>query len=66
MKNPFMSIFLSNANRIAGTIRGQAIAAVKRESAKNAKEITKEMTKAWTDALVVPVTVRRKRRTVKK
>jgi len=62
MKNPFMSIFLSNANRIAGTIRGQAIAAVKRETAKNAKE----MTKAWTDALVAPVPVPRKKRTTKK
>lgn len=54
MKNPSMSIFLSNANRVAGTIRRQAIATVKRETEKNAKE----MTKAWTDALVSPVLAR--------
>jgi hypothetical protein len=47
MKNPFMSMFLSGANRMAGAARGQATAAVKREAAKN----TRQMTKAWTDAM---------------
>ena len=47
MKNPFMSMFLSGANKVAGSARAQATAAVKRESAKN----TKQMTKAWTDAM---------------
>ena len=42
-----MSMFLSSANKIANTARGQATAAVKRESAKN----TRQATKAWTDAL---------------
>ena len=36
MKNPFMSMFLSGANKIAGSARAQATAAVKRESAKGA------------------------------
>ena len=48
MKNPFMSLFLSGANKIAGATRAQATAAVNRELAKNAKQ----MSKAWTDALV--------------
>ena len=48
MKNPFMSMFLSAANKVAGSARAQATAAVKREAAKN----TKEMTKAWADALM--------------
>ena len=30
-KNPFMSMWLSGANRIAGTIRGHASAQVKRQ-----------------------------------
>jgi hypothetical protein len=48
MKNPFMSLFLSGANKIAGSARAQATAAVKRETAKNAKQLSK----AWTDALI--------------
>ena len=30
-KNPFMSLFLSQANRMAGTLRGRAIAQTKRQ-----------------------------------
>ena len=65
MKNPFMSMFLSAANKVAGSARAQATAAVKREAAKN----TKEMTKAWTDALTpkAPKTAApRKRKTTRK
>nr|WP_315214348.1 hypothetical protein [uncultured Duganella sp.] len=50
MKNPFMSMFLSQANRVAnqvaGSARAQATAAVKRETAKNMTQ----MTRVWTDA----------------
>jgi hypothetical protein len=50
MKNPFMSMFLSQANRVAnqvaGSARAQATAAVKRETAKNMTQ----MSKAWTDS----------------
>jgi hypothetical protein len=31
-KNPFMSMWLSAANRMAGTLRGQATAQVKRQA----------------------------------
>ncbi len=62
MKNPFMSMFLSSANKIAGSARAQATAAVKREAAKN----TREMTKAWTDALLPKAAPARKRKTTKK
>lgn len=48
MKTPFMSLFLSGANKIAGSARAQATAAVKRETVKN----TKQMSKVWTDALL--------------
>ncbi len=62
MKNPFMSMFLSGANKIAGSARAQATAAVKREAAKN----TKQATKAWTDALFPAMAPSRKKRATKK
>jgi len=62
MKNPFMSMFLSGANKIAGSARGQATAAVKRETAKN----TRQMTKAWTDALIPGAAASRKKKAAKK
>ena len=62
MKNPFMSMFLSSANKIANTARGQATAAVKRESAKNARQATK----AWTDALMPKAAAPKKRKSTKK
>lgn len=62
MKNPFMSMFLSQANRIgnqvAGAARAQATAAVKREAAKN----TKQMTQLWADALLGAAAPARKKR----
>jgi hypothetical protein len=62
MKNPFMSMFLSSANKIAGSARAQATAAVKREAAKN----TRQATKAWTDALVPKAPVPQKKKATKK
>jgi hypothetical protein len=61
MKNPFMSMFLSGANKIAGSARAQASAAVKREAAKNARQVTK----AWTDALLAPGAPRKRKRAPK-
>ena len=57
-----MSMFLSGANKIAGSARAQATAAVKREAAKN----NREMTKAWTDALLPKAAPARKRKVAKK
>ena len=62
MKNPFMSMFLSGANKIAGSARAQATAAVKREAAKN----TREMTKAWIDALAPSAAAPRKKKATRK
>ena len=62
MKNPFMSMFLSSANRLAGSARAQATAAVKREAAKNVRQ----MTTAWTDALIPARVTPRKRKKVGK
>lgn len=43
-KNPFMSMWLSQANRIAGTVRGQATAQARRQ-------INAAVTKATNDNL---------------
>ena len=62
MKNPLMSLFLSGANKIAGSARAQATAAVKREAAKN----TRQATKAWTDSLMPKAAAPRKKKAAKK
>ena len=48
MKNPWMSMYLSAANRIANTARGHATTAVKREAAKN----TRQLTQVWFDSFL--------------
>ena len=58
MKNPWMSMYLSAANRIANTARGQAMAAVKREAAKN----TRQLTQVWFDSFLPAAGQPRKRR----
>ena len=62
MKNPFMSMFLSGANKVAGAARAQATAAVKRETAKN----TRQATKAWTDALTPKAAAPKRKKAAKK
>jgi len=62
MKNPFMSMFLSAANKVAGSARAQATAAVKREAAKNARQ----MTNAWTGGLLSPLATQRKKKRARK
>ena len=45
-KNPFMSAYLSAANRVANTARGKATNEIKRQS----KRQTTSMVNAWVDA----------------
>ena len=47
-KNPFMSMWLSSANRVAGSIRGQAAAQVKRQSAQATRQASNDWMKLWT------------------
>ncbi|OBV39652.1 hypothetical protein [Janthinobacterium psychrotolerans] len=61
MKNPWMSMYLSAANRVASTARGQATAAIKREAAKN----TRQLTQVWFDSLLPPAGRPRKQRKAK-
>ncbi|MEO6564871.1 MAG: hypothetical protein ABIO63_02455 [Casimicrobiaceae bacterium] len=74
-KNPFMSMWLSTANSMMGSARGQATAAVKRETRKATANATtagmNQIVSFWADALKPPVpktsasTPARKRRKVR-
>ena len=60
-QNPFMSMWLSTANRMAGSFRGQAAAQAKRHAKTALTKATNENIKLWSDA-VTPAAVRSKRR----
>lgn len=53
-KNPFMSLWLSEANRMAGSLRGQATAQVKRQVKAAVTEATNENIKRWSAAVAPP------------
>lgn len=61
-KNPFMSMWLSSANRIAGSLRGQATAQVKRQAKAAVTEATRENLKLWCGAPKPPAARSRRRR----
>ena len=60
-KNPFMSLWLSSANRIAGSLRGQATAEVKRQVKAAATEATNENIKLWSAAVSAPAAKKARR-----
>ena len=47
-KNPFMSMWLSAANRTAGTARGHATAAAKRQVATAQADVMRQIVDFWT------------------
>jgi hypothetical protein len=49
-KNPFMSMWLSAANRTAGSLRGRATAQAKRQVNAAVTKATTENLKAWSAA----------------
>ena len=59
-KNPLMSMWLSGANAIAGSIRGQATAQVKRHAATAMTQATNDALKIWTNAMTPPAPTRPK------
>lgn len=61
-KNPFMSMWLSTANRMAGSIRGQATAQVKREVKAAASEVANENVKLWAAAVSGPAAKKTRKR----
>ncbi len=61
-KNPFMSMWLSGANSIAGSARGRAIAASKRQASTMMTRGANEVVRFWTGALTAPTPKKKKRR----
>lgn len=61
-KNPFMSLWLSGANAVAGSLRGHATAQAKRESTRAMNQLTKDMLAAWTVGWPAPTRQTRKRK----
>jgi hypothetical protein len=53
-KNPFMSMWLSTASRMAGSIRGQATAQVKRQVKAAVTEAANEKVKQWSSSATGP------------
>lgn len=61
-KNPFMSMWLSAANRAASTVRGHATAEMKRQAKTAAATITRETIKAGSAALKPPAAKKTRKR----
>lgn len=47
-QNPFMSMWLSSANRVAASTRGQVAAEVKRQAATATRNANNDWIKLWT------------------
>jgi hypothetical protein len=60
-KNPFMSMWLSAANRVANTGRGAFTAAAKRQQTAMANEATKSVLGFWSKAMQAPAGRKRSR-----
>lgn len=50
-KNPFMSMWLSGANAVAGSMRGRITAEAKRQSRTAMTKATNDVFGIWTDAM---------------
>ena len=62
-KNPFMSMWLSGANAVAGSVRGRATAEAKRQAATAMTKGVKQMVNFWSGGLMTsPPRAKKKRR----
>jgi hypothetical protein len=61
-KNPFLSMWLSGANAVAGAARGRATAEVKRQASTAAGKSARQITDAWTGALTGKPAARKRRK----
>ncbi|MDB5731034.1 MAG: hypothetical protein JWQ03_929 [Variovorax sp.] len=59
-KNPFMSAWLSTANKVAGSARGQATAAAKRQVTSAQNDLARQITDFWSGKPAAPA--RKKKR----
>ena len=60
-KNPFMSLWLSGANKVAGTGRGLWQAAARKQQSAMIREADKMTTSFWTEALKKPSSRKRRK-----
>jgi hypothetical protein len=60
-KNPFMSLWLSGANKVAGTGRGLWQASARKQQTAMIHEAGKMATSFWTAALKTPVKPKRRK-----
>jgi hypothetical protein len=60
-KNPFLSMWLSGANAIAGATRGRASAAIKKQTRTAMTQGMKQATDFWT-GMLMPTAPRKKRK----
>jgi len=66
-KNPFLSMWLSGANAVAGSARSRATAESRRQAKSMMTESARQMAGFWTGLLVpAPPKKKRKRRAVKR
>lgn len=61
-KNPFMSMWLSNANRIGGAARARMTAAARRQASKAMKEGAGQVSAFWLESMTGKPVKRRKPR----
>lgn len=61
-KNPLMSMWLSAANRAAGTARGKASAMARRQVAATQAEAARQIVDFWTGKPATPVARKKTRR----
>lgn len=61
-KNPFLSMWLSGANAIVGSVRGHATAYAKRKMAAAVTQNARQVTDFWTNALAASTKLSRRRK----
>ncbi len=61
-KNPFLSFWLSSANKAIGTARGHATGAARRSAASMQADFTRQVTEFWFGKPAAKRTTKRRRR----
>jgi len=61
-RNPFLSLWLSGANAVAGSVRARAIAESRRQAALLSAQGMRQITDFWTGAWLAPPPKKKKRR----
>lgn len=61
-KNPFLSMWLSGANAVAGAVRSRAVADLKRQASMTATKSARQISQAWTSPDTGKPAVRKQRK----